>query len=71
MVMTLLAKDGASKLFVEGFNQYLTQTATCSNCANSGQVYATFEVADASTFTLEPSTQGLTQTATRKWCDKY
>ena len=36
MVMTLLAKDTASQLFVEGFNQYLRQTATCSNCANNG-----------------------------------
>ena len=28
MTITLLAKEGASKLFVEGFDQYLTQTAT-------------------------------------------
>ncbi len=65
MVMTLLARDGASKLFVEGFNQYLKQTADCNNCQTSGQVYATFDVAGASQLTLLPgSTQGLTQTAT-------
>ncbi len=66
MVMTLLAKDGPSELFVEGFDQYLTQTATCSNCANNGAVSATFEVNGDSTLTLTPgSIQGLTQTLTR------
>ena len=66
MVMTLLAKDGPSKLFVEGFDQYLTQTANCNNCQTSGQVYAIFEVEGASQLTLLPgSTQGLTQTATQ------
>ena len=54
MVMTLLARDGASKLFVEGFNQYLKQTADCNNCQTSGQVYATFDVAGASQLTLLP-----------------
>ena len=63
--MTLLARDGASKLFVEGFDQYLKQTANCNNCQTSGQVYATFDVAGNSKLTLLPgSTQGLTQTAT-------
>ena len=65
MVMTLLAKTGPSELFVEGFDQYLTQTATCSNCQNNGQIHALFEVDDAATFTLQPgSIQGLTQIAT-------
>ena len=44
MVMTLLAKDGPSELFVEGFDQYLTQTTSCSNCQNNGQIHALFEV---------------------------
>ena len=67
MVMTLLAKDGLSELFVEGFDQYLRQTATsCNNCANNGAVSATFEVNGDSTLTLKPgSIQGLTQTVTQ------
>ena len=65
MVMTLLAKDGASKLFVEGFDQYLRQTTTCSNCHNTGAVSALFEVDDTASLTLKPgSIQGLTQTLT-------
>ena len=65
MVITLLAKEGPSELFVEGFNQYITQTAACSNCQNNGQIHALFEVDDAATFTLQSgSIQGLTQTQT-------
>ena len=64
MTITLLAKEGPSELFVEGFDQYLTQTAACSNCQNNGQIHALFEVDDTATFTLQPgSIQGLTQTA--------
>ena len=72
MTITLLAREGASKLFVEGFDQYLRQTASnCSNCQNNGQVHATFEVTDAATFTLEPgSIQGLTQTVNQNSSDK-
>ena len=66
MVMTLLAQNGPSELFVEGFDQYLRQTATCSNCANNGAVSATFEVSGDNTLTLTPgSIQGLTQTLTQ------
>ena len=43
-VMTLLAKTGPSELFVEGFDQYLTQTTSCSNCQNNGLIDALFEV---------------------------
>ena len=63
VVVTLFAEDGASQLFVEGFDQYLRQTATCSGCNNNGQVNAIFEVEDSSTFTID-GIQGLTQTAT-------
>jgi hypothetical protein len=63
VVVTLFAEEGASQLFVEGFDQYLTQTATCSGCNNNGQVNAIFEVEDSSTFTID-GIQGLTQTAT-------
>ena len=65
MVMTLLAKTGPSELFVEGFDQYITQTTSCSNCQNNAQIHALFEVSGDATFTLQPgSIQGLTQTAT-------
>jgi hypothetical protein len=65
MVMTLLAKTGPSELFVEGFDQYLTQTTSCSNCQNNAQIHALFEVSGDATFTLQPgSIQGITQTAT-------
>ena len=66
MTLTLLSKEGPSQLFVDGFNQYLRQTASCSNCNNNGQVHAIFEVEDAATFTLKDgSIQGLTQTVTQ------
>jgi hypothetical protein len=67
MTINLLSKTGTSQLFIEEFDQYLTQIATCSNCQNNGQVSATFEVqGDASNFILrDGSIQGLTQTATR------
>jgi hypothetical protein len=65
MTLTLLSKEGPSQLFVEGFDQYLTQTTACSNCVNNGIVNALFEVEDAATFTLDSgSIQGLTQTLT-------
>ena len=65
MTLTLLSKQGPSQLFVDGFDQYLTQTATCSNCQNNGQIHAIFEVSGDATFTLKQgSIQGLTQIAT-------
>ncbi len=49
MVITLLSKEGPSQLFIEEFNQYLIQSATCSGCHNTGVIYATFEVENAAT----------------------
>ena len=64
MTLILLSKDGPSQLFVDGFEQYLTQVTSCNNCANNGQIQAVFEVEDAATFTLKDgSIQGLTQIA--------
>jgi hypothetical protein len=65
MFIQVFSRDGGSQVFVEGFDQYLTQTADCSGCVNVGIVSSTFDVADDATFTLEPgSVQGLTQTLT-------
>ena len=62
-LITLFAKSGASQLFVEGFEQYLSQTASgCSGCTNHGTVQALFEVDNTADFTLKDgSIQGLTQ----------
>jgi hypothetical protein len=67
MLVTVLSKEGPSKVFIDGFDQYLTQTASnCAGCSNVGVVQATFEVEDAATFTLKDgSIQGLTQTVNR------
>jgi len=61
--LLLLAQDGPSQFFMDGFNQYLKQTVDgCEFCGNIGQVSAVFQVEDASTFELEDgSFQGLTQ----------
>ena len=66
-LVLLLSKEGPSQLFVNGFDQYLTQTVSnCVGCSNNGIVTATFEVNDAATFTLrDGSIQGLTQTVNR------
>jgi hypothetical protein len=66
-LVTLLSKEGPSQLFIEGFDQYLTQTVSnCIGCSNNGIVTAVFEVEDAATFTLrDGSIQGLTQTVNR------
>jgi hypothetical protein len=62
-----LSKEGPSQLFINGFDQYLTQTVNnCIGCSNNGIVTALFEVEDAATFTLrDGSIQGLTQTVNR------
>ena len=66
MTITLLSKDGPSKLFIDGFDQYLTQTTSCNNCNNNGQVISVFEVEDAATFRLlDGSVQGLSQVLTQ------
>lgn len=66
-LVTLLSKEGPSQLFINGFDQYLTQTVNnCIGCSNNGIVNALFEVEDAATFTLrDGSIQGLTQTVNR------
>jgi hypothetical protein len=66
-LVLLLSKEGPSQLFVNGFDQYLTQTVSnCVGCSNNRIVTATFEVNDAATFTLrDGSIQGLTQTVNR------
>ena len=65
MTIQLLSKEGRSKLFIEEFDQYLIQSATCSGCHNTGVMSATFEVEDAANFILrDGSVQGLTQIAT-------
>ena len=66
-MVLLLSKEGPSQLFVNGFDQYLTQTVSnCIGYSNKGIVTATFEVNDAATFTLrDGSIQGLTQTVNR------
>jgi hypothetical protein len=63
-LVTLLSKEGPSQLFINGFDQYLTQTVSnCIGCSTNGIVTALFEVEDAATFTLrDGSIQGLTQT---------
>ena len=66
-LITVLAKDGPSKVFINGLDQYLTQTVSnCVACTNTGIITATFAVDDASTFTLrDNSFQTLTQYASR------
>lgn len=67
MLVQVLSKEGPSKIFINGFDQYLKQTVSnCVGCSNNGIVTATFEVNDAATFTLQDgSIQGLTQIVNR------
>ena len=72
-LVLLLSKEGPSQLFVNGFDQYLTQTVSnCVGCSNNRIVTATFEVNDAATFTLRDGRYSrLNSNSKSRWCCKY